>query len=696
MATLEQIAEAIKRADASGNAEDVKALATAYRALQQQPAADAGPITLSGKVEARGSSGEVSANLEDRTPAPPPPSVGDKLMNATGATVNGIVNGIPILGPMAQNTTDAIGGLISMATGGDYDEYVNRQRKVREGYAEAAPVASVAGNLAGGIGAYGALAKVPAAASALGLTGGFGSRVANSTMSGAAIGAGDEFARGGDVFDMTASGLAGGAIGGIIPVVGAGLQKAAGAVGDAVAPYVNAALDPVEEGSRRAGMAFARDAKVNPGGWNAADEAAARASGVPVLNVDRGGETVRALARSVGNQSPEARAIIAKTADDRFVGQAQRATEIVKKVAGGSVDDLGYQQAIKDAARVANKPRYEAAYSSPAAKAVWSKDIAELMQSDTFRSAVNAAESRGTDKAAISGFKAVKNPFDFLPDGTVTLKTNADGTRALPSLQFWDQVKRNIDGMIGTAQRAGDNELTSVLTAIKQKLVGALDATVPEYKSARAGAAAFFDAEDALDAGRKFAMNNRMVPEARAAFMQFAPAEKAAFRTGYASSLIDKIMSASDRQNVINSTFKSPASREMMELVFGKAKAAEIEAYVRVESLVDMLRGAMGNSTTARQLMELGIGGASGFALTGDWKGAAAGLALSAAPRAIGRKLDSRVMEAVAKLLTSDNPQAVKTAVQNALKSPAYMRAIEDLSAKLAPMARGAAVTANQ
>ena len=40
MATLEQIAEAIKRADAAGNAEDVKALGAAYRALQAQAPVD--------------------------------------------------------------------------------------------------------------------------------------------------------------------------------------------------------------------------------------------------------------------------------------------------------------------------------------------------------------------------------------------------------------------------------------------------------------------------------------------------------------------------------------------------------------------------------------------------------------------------------------------------------------------------------
>jgi len=68
MATLEQIGEALRRADAAGNVEDAKALAAAYR--QMQSSADAmnpynnGAMRLTGKVEPRGSTGEVSTNVQ--------------------------------------------------------------------------------------------------------------------------------------------------------------------------------------------------------------------------------------------------------------------------------------------------------------------------------------------------------------------------------------------------------------------------------------------------------------------------------------------------------------------------------------------------------------------------------------------------------------------------------------------------------
>lgn len=219
------------------------------------------------------------------------------------------------------------------------------------------------------------------------------------------------------------------------------------------------------------------------------------------------------------------------------------------------------------------------------------------------------------------------------------------------------------------------------------------------FGSARKGAAAFFGAEDALDAGRQFANSPRGIPEATKAFQKFTAAEKRAFSTGYASELIDRVKASGDRTNVINSMFKSQAARESMELVFGPQKAREIEAYVRVEDIADRLRGAMGNSTTARQLVELGIGagagGAAGYGITGDWQGAMIGAAGPKTLQYLSRKGDAKVMESIAKLLTSDNPQALRVAAQQAARQPSYMKALESLGSALAIPARsGASIVA--
>lgn len=640
---------------------------------------------------------------------PQPEQLQPNLAGATAATLSGIVNGIPVIGPMAQDITDRMQGAIAQIGGGDYGQTVDAVRARREAVNQANPIANVAGNLAGGFGAMGALAKVPGGMQAMGMTGAggplntigqkaadIGGRMLNSGVFGAGVSAADTLTRGGDLADAGESALIGGGIGAAIPGVGAGLGAAARAVGNTVGPRVRSVIDPAGEASRRAGIALQRDAAANPGSvMSSTDEMVARQTGVPIMNVDRGGETTRALARAAANQSPEARFAIEKAASDRFAGQAGRAVDAMRRIAGGSVDDLAYQDQLRRLSQAVNKPAYDAAFNAPQAQAVWNRPVQELMQSPTFRRAVQAAEGRGADRAAVDGFKAVKSPFTFDAAGNAALKRNADGSQALPSLQFWDQVKRNLDGQIGIAQRQGDRTLVADLTQLKNKLVASLDAVVPQYQRARAGAATFFGAEDALDAGKKFALAPRSVPEARAAFSRMKPAEKDAFRTGFASEIIDKIQDARFRANVIDQAFGTPAKREMMELVFGPGKARQLEAYIRVEELADRVRGAMGNSSTVRQWMELGIGATGGGVATGDWRGALGGAALARGIGHVGMKVNEQVMKEVGDILVSGDPAKMQRAVANAVLSQQWMDALRSYEQIIGAGARGALLPAS-
>lgn len=182
----------------------------------------------------------------------------------------------------------------------------------------------------------------------------------------------------------------------------------------------------------------------------------------------------------------------------------------------------------------------------------------------------------------------------------------------------------------------------------------------------------------------------------RQAFNGFNGTEKQAFATGYASELIDRIKATGDRTNVINQIFKSQAARESMEMVLGAQKMKQIEAYVRVEDLADRLRGAMGNSTTPRQLTELGIGAGAGAYTTGDWRGAVGGALAVKSGRFLMQAANDKTMQQMAKILMSDQPQALVLAAQQAALKPAYMRALERLSDMLAIPARGGAVMAGQ
>lgn len=639
---------------------------------------------------------DPATNQPPVTPADP----GQTFGGAVTTWLENAISGIPVAGPAIQKGSDFLGTeVIGRLTGVDPAQMRADLARRRDARAEQYPASALSGNLAGALGSTGALGATGAGARALGITGeSLLGRAAASGASGAAISGADAAARGGDVFDATESATIGGGIGAAIPLVGAGVRAGMGAVGDRIAPTLNAIRQPEQEAQRRLGSAFIRDKNAAPQNLlSPVDEKVAQVTGVPLINADRGGETTRALARSVSNQSPEARAAIERTASDRFASQGQRATDFVRLLTNGAVDDVGYQETIKNAARVVNRPRYERAFNSPNAQQVFTPELQELMQSPAVQKAARMATGRSANRGAVEGFKAVQNPFHQAADGTFKLRRRADGSFVAPTLRFWDQVKRNLDSEIGRAQRAGDNALFGDLVALKNKLVSTLDQAVPEYRAARQGAASYFNAEDALEAGKKFAGSPRAIPEARKAYASFSEPEKAAFQIGFASELIDRIKATGDRTNVINRIFKSQAAREQMELVFGPQKLRLIEAYVRVEDIADRLRGAMGNSTTARQLMELGIGAGGGFAVTGgDWKGALGGAALARGARNLTQRADSKVMERVAQLLVQDNPKSIEAAVKYAAQSPTYMQALEQWGMLLASPARGTALSVAQ
>jgi hypothetical protein len=615
-----------------------------------------------------------------------------------GAGLTGMLEGVPVLGPMLLGGTQrGAAALTSAIEGSDYGENVKEAQRISEAAKEKHPRINLAGQVAGNVATMAAGGSTALGARALGITGrNLGTRALASGASSAVISGADTAARGGDAKEIAGSTVIGGGIGGAVPIVGAGLRRLGQAAGEQIAPFINAVRNPAQEAERRVGAALTRDVTANPTMiLNQADEAAARANNIPLVNADRGGETTRALARSVANQSPEARAIIENTASDRFGAQSQRAMNFVRRLTGGNADDLAFQENLRQAARATNAPAYRAAYQDPAAQQVFSPRIQQLMQSPTFRRAVDRVPAKSADRGAVSGARELGNPFSQNSQGQYVLRQRADGTLIAPSLEFWDHVQRNLRTFSDKAARAGDNTTASEITALRQALNGELDTAVPAFQTARQGAAGFFGADDAVDAGRNFANSPRGIPEAQRAWRGFNPTERQAFATGYASELIDKIRASPDRTNVISTIFRNQASRESMEMVFGPQRMRQIEAYVRVEDLADRLRGSMGNSTTARQLVELGLGAGAGYAYTGDISGGITGALLARGTRMVGQRADARVMENIARLLSQDNPGALRNAVQLAARNPSYMQALDRLAGALAVPARsGALVTA--
>jgi hypothetical protein len=88
--------------------------------------------------------------------------------------------------------------------------------------------------------------------------------------------------------------------------------------------------------------------------------------------------------------------------------------------------------------------------------------------------------------------------------GNVAFRRGPNGVPTYPNLRFWDYAKRALDDAANAARRGGRNEEASTLSALSRQMRAELDRLVPSYARARSTAAAFFGAENALEAGQNF------------------------------------------------------------------------------------------------------------------------------------------------------------------------------------------------
>lgn len=165
----------------------------------------------------------------------PPQQPGPDLMGSTAATLGGIVNGIPVIGPLAQKASDAmIAGGQSLVQGGDFGANMQALEARRAQLAEQNPIANIAGNIAGGAMTGGAISALPGGARALGLEGAnLATRMGSAAASTQGLYTADQLARGQGGLEATGYGLPA-ALGAAGPVVAEGAQALGGKVADTI------------------------------------------------------------------------------------------------------------------------------------------------------------------------------------------------------------------------------------------------------------------------------------------------------------------------------------------------------------------------------------------------------------------------------------------------------------------------------
>lgn len=469
-----------------------------------------------------------------------------------------------------------------------------------------------------------------------------------------------------------AGAVVGGVAGAAVPKVldaAVGAGRALGQATQGVTNRVRAAVNPEGEAFRRVQTALERDAAMGHG-MDDATLQAARGAGQPVAVVDVGGETTRALARAAANESPEGREVLNQLVHPRFESQGARVTDFVRSLVG-TADATATREWLETAAQRANRPAYAKAYAQ-GSRGVWDGELAQLAQAPVVQEAIRDATRKGANRAAAEGFRPVRNPFT-VDDAGVRLSDD----KVTPPIQFWDYVQRDLRDTVGKLKRSGADDEARVVESIRRQLNEHLDAVVPDFGAARAGAAKFFGAESALEAGEKFVRSTTPNAEARRAIGKMSQPEKALFAEGFASSLIEQVNRTGDRRNVVNAMFGTPASRERIEIALGKGRSDELEAFLRRETIIDAIRGALGNSTTTRQLLEAASLGVGGYSFTsGDMQTATMGVLAAGLSRG-SRAVNQKVARKVAELLASEDPAAIKRATTIVARSPQIREALK-------------------
>lgn len=620
----------------------------------------------------------VTTNNVVRSAARGIPVVGgvlNRLNAATNATIAPVVEPFMDAGPDSLKQPDWLDR---------YNRSLEIQNSQDERFDQDHPLVSTGAQIAGGVAATIPLAATATGARLLGLTGQtLPQQIVRGAASNAAVGAADAVTRGENPLVSGGVGMAAGAL---APPIARGVSMAAAPVATAI----RGIRDPQLEAARRVAGALDRDITAGGNGLSAEQFVDARRAGIPVTNMEVGGETTRALARSAANTSPEGRQLLNDTINDRFESQGPRTLDWLQQTFNYP-NAITRQEAIDSAARATNKGAYQRAYREGDARfprGIWSPELERLTSSPDIVEAMQAAAKNGKGRAVADGSGGF-NPGVTFENGILSFTKGKSGVPSYPDLQFWDYTLREMRDSAKKAARAGADSQSASITKQANALRSELDSMVPAFNNARSTAAAFFGAENALEAGQNFVTSRLGNREAQIAIAKMTPAGRKLFQDGFVDRLVQHLNEVQDRRSVVSKIIGSPAARERLTIALGPDKAREIEARLHVEQIMDLARNSIqGNSTTARQLVELGLAGGSGYAMSGgnlDPQSLVNAALVYGALK--GRTMiDRRVAQNVARLLVSDNPVAVANAVK-VLSQPKFLGALRITDANLASIA---------
>ena len=611
-------------------------------------------------------------------------SFGKDPTDSAGRNVDSFVRGAADLATFGM--ADEIAAGLGAATGiggnfGDYSGNLRRQRITQEIRDQRDPIASNVGRVVGGVGTGIGLAK--SGLTLAGKASGLGGKVAAGAAEGAAYGGAYGFGSGEGVGDRLAQAgggaVAGAAIGAAVPVAAAATKAIAKPVVDAVRARINPggyASQKVAErlsASNQTPASIATKLDANPGSAVA----------------DVGGKSARDLLRTAVNIPGPAKDRVAKQVTMRQFGQGDRLKSAIGRTFADPDGYLNAKEELASTARATAGPLYERAYARPVH---YTEGLESILQTPAGQSALANAQKLAANE---------QQPFK-----QVFINIRGEAKR-VPDTRGWDYIKRAMDDMIDSQTDPITRKVTNegrILTNLKNRMLGEIDALNPDYKKARETFSSVAQIDNAMEFGRK-ALS--MSPHAvRREITGMTPAQKEAARigaaeelrkaidaTGYTHNAVFKVMGSRQRYQNLRALFDNDSQfAEFRKVVFQEA---------RKRATYDAVKG---NSTSVAQgldFMEAG-GLNEGVQFVGN---AVKNGPVSATLQWVGSRLKMlggftpQVADEVAKRLMATSPDAARQMVAElsrieAMKATAAQRS-QLVQSLIAKALTGQAVAAN-
>ncbi|MCP2134604.1 hypothetical protein J2S28_001656 [Rhizobium sp. SLBN-94] len=627
-------------------------MAGPWEKYQQQPSGD-GPWSKYAKPKPEGQhlsfeEGQALLAAEDQQQRMEGPS------GAVGAALTGLVDGVPVAGPLIRGAGERGAALAStVMNGGTYDENLKLAQDISQEAQDAHPYVTTGANIAGAV--AGTAPLIAAAPAAFGASGGSALlRTGASTLSGGVMGGADAAVRSGGDPEATIKGTALGA------GMGLAAPLAANLIGKGTKSLINAGRN----------WRAARAAGIKPDALSnlaraAADDGLDAATiqtrladmGPDAMLADLGPNLQRqagALAATPGRGQEVIRTAVA----ERQAGANARLGQVVDETMGPAVVPSQVDASIKANQR-ALSPLYEEAFQG--AKAVDTRPIAEGLESQ-------AVNLRGDAQTAVQRVRSM-------------LDINGAPGNLDPNPSTLFQTRQAIDGMMAAEQNP---QVIRALTSARTQIDDELARAVPNLKAVDASYAelarqreALTKGQSVLDSGRTSMRPSELADEVTAGVqpqgMQIGPSAVPLRLSQGARAEVDRILGSNANDVVaLNRIIKGEGdwNRSRLATLFGQDKADRLIKVLENErTFADTANTVTRNSeTAARQAAqaELGVNsggfGAAESFKAGGVRGAARSVVFDQASKVVKALLPQsgeRAREDLAKALIGSNRDAV-------------------------------------